>query len=74
MCLHDHDHIELPYDSFVCPAHRSSSWFDHILSSDAGAINQLHILFYCTVIDHIPIKFNFRISDEAIKINEETQY
>ncbi len=67
------DHIELPYDSFtyISPAHSSTSWLDHILSSDAGAINQLHILYGVSLFDHIPIEFNFRIAGEAIRINEK---
>jgi hypothetical protein len=47
----------LPMDSFtyLSAAHNSTSWLDHIITSDKNCIKEVNILYGKTIFDHIPV-------------------
>lgn len=62
--------LNLPIDSYtyLSPAHGSTSWLDHVLSSP-DLITNVKILYGETISDHVPLLFNCTIPIEINNLN-----
>ena len=66
------DILYLPIDSFSYISSNeycSTSWLDHIISSDTNIINNIKILYDISFSDHIPIKFTLKLDLNISIIN-----
>ena len=54
---------KMPNDSFTyfSPAHSSTSWIDHVVTSNLNLIKNIAVLYGATVFDHIPLKFELSV-------------
>ena len=62
----------LPDDSFtyLSPMHDTTSWLDHILSSEPENISNILILHYLSLYDHFPVVFDLNVElDPSISIH-----
>lgn len=44
--------------TYLSPAHNSTSWLDHIVSSQSISVSNVNILYDCVISDHIPVMFS----------------
>ena len=59
----------LQYDSFTYVSHfNSTSWLDHIVTSDTNIIKNIKIHYGTTCYDHVPISFSLAVPDEYLQI------
>ena len=71
----EHNHFNvpdllLPIDTFtyLSPAHNTTSWLDHVVSSDAVNVCNVCVHYDIALFDHFPISFNIAI-DKAENLN-----
>ena len=55
--------LMLPIDTFtyLSPAHNSTSWLDHIISSDNCQLSNISIIYDKAIFDHFPIAANLSL-------------
>ena len=71
--------LSLPSNSFTYlhPAHDTTSWLDHVLSSTPENVSNILILHYLTLYDHFPISFELVVQmdvEMGITYGVETKY
>ena len=60
----------MPNDTFTYVSSNnicSTSWLDHVISSDFDIISNIHVLYGDSFSDHIPLKFDFKLPSEVIE-------
>ena len=64
------DYNVLPTESFsyLSPAHSTTSWLDHVLTSDSNLVSDIKILYGDTIFDHIPISFSLILPNYKEKV------
>ena len=65
--------LSLPAGSFTYlhPAHDSTSWLDHVLTSTPDNVSNIMILHYLALYDHFPISFELVVN---MDLNSSTTY
>ena len=67
--LHICDVNKLPADTYTYISETnncSTSWIDHVLSTDADIIYDIRVLYGVTFYDHVPLQFLIRLSPVRI--------
>ena len=57
--------LSLPSNSFtyLSPAHNTTSWIDHVISSRSMDIHNISIMYDTSLYDHFPLRFEINISE-----------
>ena len=55
--------LGLPSDSFtyLSPSHHTTSWIDHVLTSNSVSVKNIKVLYSFSLFDHFPISFDVQL-------------
>ena len=67
--------LELGSDSFsfLSPAHDSTSWLDHIITTRADLIYNIDILHHLCIFDHFPLRFDLKFEVSTIEEEQDNE-
>lgn len=64
----NNSHLPSNTFTYLSSAHNTTSWLDHIITSESITLTDVHVKYNCALFDHFPIAANV-ILDKTITIN-----